>query len=56
MTDNLTPAQKDGLLKGIPLARWAEPEGIASVVQFLASERASNITGQVIGVNRGMYL
>ncbi len=56
MTDNLTPAQKEALLKAVPLGRWAEPKEIADVVRFLASEKASYITGQVISVNGGMYL
>jgi len=37
----------------IPLGRYAEPEEISAVVLFLASERSSYVTGQVISPNGG---
>lgn len=38
---------------GVPLKRAGEPEEIADVIVFLASDGASYLTGQVIAVNGG---
>ncbi len=43
------------LKKLIPLNRFGLPEEVAEVVDFLASDRASYITGEVISVNGGLY-
>ncbi|MEI6349503.1 MAG: beta-ketoacyl-ACP reductase [Verrucomicrobiota bacterium] len=40
----------------IPMGRMGSPEEIAAAVVFAASPQASYITGQVIGVNGGMYM
>ena len=56
MTAKLTEELKAELLKQIPLSRLGTPEDIAGLVQFLASDAASYITGQVIGVSGGMYM
>lgn len=40
----------------IPLGRAGTPEDIAAACSFLCSESGSYITGQVIGVNGGMYI
>jgi len=42
-------------LKAIPVGRIGEPEEVAHVVSFLASEKSSYITGEVINVNGGLY-
>ncbi len=47
--------QKDFMTK-IPLGRFGTVDEIASAVTFLASDKAAYITGQVMGVNGGMYM
>lgn len=56
MTRELPDAQREALLNAIPLGRLGEPEEIASVVAFLASDAAAYITGETIHVNGGMYM
>jgi 3-oxoacyl-[acyl-carrier protein] reductase len=56
MTASLPEDVKKVMLSQIPLGRAGKPEDIASVTAFLASEKASYITGQVIHVSGGMYI
>lgn len=56
MTGALTEAQKEAILRSIPLGLLGTPEDVAHLVGFLASPRSRYITGQVIGVNGGMYM
>lgn len=56
MTRELPEAQKDALLSGIPLGRLGDPDEIAAVVAFLASDPAGYVTGETIHVNGGMYM
>lgn len=56
MTDVLNDKIKDGAKAFIPLRRFGQPEEIAAVVAFLASEQASYITGQTICVDGGMVM
>jgi len=52
MTSNLDEKE---LRKNIPANRFGEPEEVAHLVSFLASKKASYITGETISINGGIY-
>ncbi|MCK4221548.1 MAG: 3-oxoacyl-[acyl-carrier-protein] reductase [Dehalococcoidia bacterium] len=54
MTEKLPDEVKNSILSMTSLRRFGEPEEVAEVVAFLASDRAGYITGQVIGIDGGM--
>jgi 3-oxoacyl-[acyl-carrier protein] reductase len=56
MTDALDQKLKEEHQKSIPLGRFGQAEEVADLVAFLASDSAAYITGQVIGINGGMYM
>ena len=56
MTDAMTDEAKSEITKNIPLKRLGNPEDVADLVEFLASEKASYITGQVISVDGGLHM
>jgi len=55
MTDKLPAERKEAILAMIPLRRFGQPEDVAELVGFLASERAGYITGQVITIDGGIF-
>tara|TARA_R100001369_G_scaffold20091_2_gene36850 strand:+ start:37898 stop:38635 length:738 start_codon:yes stop_codon:yes gene_type:complete len=54
-SDMTTDFDEAGLKKMIPVARFGEAEEVADLVSFLASKKASYITGEVININGGLY-
>ena len=56
MTNKLTEDQKDLISKNIPTKGMGRPEDIAYAVSFLASDKASYITGETLNVNGGLFM
>lgn len=56
MTKVLPEKVKEGFMEQIPMKKLGEPEDVAEAVYWLASNKASYITGQVIHVNGGLYM
>ena len=54
MTAALDEKRRTDIAKSVPLARFSSPKEIADVVAFIASTRASYITGAVIPVDGGL--
>jgi len=52
MTQDLNEQELKGL---IPMKRFGEPEEVADAITFLASPKASYITGTVLSINGGLY-
>lgn len=55
-TDMTQDLPVDEVKKMIPMKRFGKPKEVASLVNYLMSDDASYITGQVISVNGGLYL
>ena len=56
MTGESQDSIKERWMSGIPMGRFQEPEHVAGVVQFLASDASSEMTGQAINVTGGMVM
>jgi 3-oxoacyl-[acyl-carrier protein] reductase len=56
MTAALDEKVREEHMKAIPLGRYGKVDEVANLTAFLASDAASYITGQVIGINGGMYM
>ena len=56
MTDALDEEVQNKMKELIPLARFGEPEDVANVVLFLASDASAYVTGQVLSTCGGMVM
>lgn len=56
MTEVLSESTKEAILNNIPLKRIGDPQEVADLIGFLASNKASYITGQVINIDGGMVM
>jgi len=56
VTEQLTEAQRQELIKQIPVGRFCEPEEFAHAVRFLASPLSGFITGEVLDLNGGLLM
>lgn len=54
-SDMTSELNEDELKNLIPVNRFGEPEEVAYAVSFLASKKASYITGEIININGGIY-
>jgi 3-oxoacyl-[acyl-carrier protein] reductase len=54
-TDMIKGLPVKEIVQLIPMQKIGKPEDVAALVGFLASDRANYITGQIIGVNGGVY-
>ena len=56
MTGTIPEAARKEFAERIPLGRFGAPEEVAELALFLASDAAAYVTGQVVGINGGMYM
>jgi acetoacetyl-CoA reductase len=56
MTEKIPKDVMDKIVESIPVGRLADPSEIARAIVFLADEKSSYITGQVMGINGGFYM
>lgn len=56
MTEHMDSAVLESIVSQIPMGRMGKPSEIASLVSFLASEKAAYITGATLSINGGQYM
>jgi 3-oxoacyl-[acyl-carrier protein] reductase len=56
VTEQLSEAQRQELMKQIPVGRFCEPEEFAHAVRFLASPLSGFITGEILDLNGGLLM
>ena len=56
MNSNLTIEELNDFVEGIPLGRIGSADEIAAAIEFLSSDKADYITGQVLGINGGYVI
>lgn len=56
MTGDMKQEVLDSIIKQVPVARLGQPEEIAALAAFLASEKAAFITGASLAANGGQYM
>jgi 3-oxoacyl-[acyl-carrier protein] reductase len=56
MTDALTDAQKEAILRAVPAGRLGTGADVAAAVVYISSEEAAYVTGQTLHVNGGMAM
>lgn len=56
MTDKLNDKQKEAIIAQVPMQELGQPEDIANMALFLASDMSRYVTGQVMSVDGGMAM
>jgi len=56
VSDNYPPEHMARVIETVPMGRAAQPEEIASVIVFLASDAASYVTGASLDANGGIFM
>ena len=56
MTDGMSDAAQEAMLGAVPMKRGGTTKEVADVVSFLSADDSAYVTGQVIGIDGGMYM